>query len=59
MREICMSGSTRGQWVAARPSLTVLLYRPILSSPKKSSAGASAQGYRPPMNADEHGYLIR
>ena len=27
MREIRTSGSTRGQWVADEPSLTVLLYR--------------------------------
>ena len=27
MREIRTSGSTRGQWVADTPSLTVLLYR--------------------------------
>ena len=26
MREIRTSGSTRGQWVAAQPSLIVLLY---------------------------------
>ena len=31
MREIRTSGSTRGQWAAAQPSLSVLLYWPILT----------------------------
>ena len=30
MREIRTSGSTRGQWAAAQPSLSVLLYWPII-----------------------------
>jgi hypothetical protein len=46
MREICMSGSTRGQWVAAQPSPTVLLYRPIPRFDFRVGPGEKVSGRR-------------
>ena len=40
MREIRTSGSTRGQWVAAQPSLTVLLYRSNFTFVEIDTSGA-------------------